>query len=157
MLNCPHRVGSLAELIYSYFCLACFILGYYTQIVKGKIDVKLGGGELGRGFYTGQYEHEAKTWAFHQTGTREKNVVKLTQDSKDLFSYHIQSLDITEATNLRTAIRKKGETRIFLIGCDIVTSQIVGSTKVNGCQVKWESEVIEKYLNSANTHRNITW
>ena len=47
-----------------------------SSISNGGVDVTLGGGELGRGFYTGEHLHEAKAWAFHRHGEKKNNVVK---------------------------------------------------------------------------------
>jgi len=63
-----------------------------TQILTGVFDVTLGGGELGRGFYTGQYPHVAKAWAYQKSGATKKNVVEIfTRADDDIVKLDIQT------------------------------------------------------------------
>jgi hypothetical protein len=128
------------------------------NIEAGNIDITAGGGELGRGFYTGQYEHEAKTWAFHISKTKLKNVVKLEQKNiYDFLNFDITNLDINTATQIRNSLKTENTKRTHLFKVDMVISRIIGSSKVSGSQVKWESDLMENYLNGNNTIRTITW
>ena len=127
-------------------------------IIRDKyIDVSHGGGELGQGFYTGERLHEAKQWAFHKTRTKKNNVVLFEQLIKDISLLKIIKLNINEATLNRNNIKKMKLTRSFTFSADVVVSKIVGSTKVNGCQLKWESSISEAYLNGSKTTKSITW
>lgn len=127
------------------------------EIASGKIDVTLGGGELGRGFYTGQFRHEAKAWSFHTTGAKEKNVVVFTQDNiYDFLAFRINRiLDDKEAQFIRNKIKGRGEQRNYVFNYDIITSKIIGCTDVKGCQLKWESSYVEDYLNGSDVGKCI--
>lgn len=143
------------EIFYSYHGTSPDIA---KKIADGNIDISLGGGELGRGFYTGQYEHEAKAWAFHISGTIEKNVVLLKQENVyDFLGFNIKNLNIHQATQTRNNLKSEDTKRTYLFDVDIVTSKIIGTTSVSGCQIKWESNLSEFYLNSYKTKRTVIW
>jgi hypothetical protein len=126
-----------------------------SKIATGKVDVTLGGGELGRGFYTGQYLHEAKAWAFQRSGDRRRNVVVLSTPDTQVVSLVFEVLDYRYASLRRSQIKKSGETRTYLFGKDLVWAPIVGTTRASGDQFKWESQAAEFLLNGAQTIRKI--
>lgn len=136
---------------------------FATEIVNGNIDVTIGGGELGRGFYSGQHAHEAKAWAFHVSKTKTDNVVRLEQPSVcDFFGFEILNLDIKEATAIRNNLKSENTKKTYVSGVDLVVSPIIGITDAygvpkakSGGQVKWESVLSEIYLNGDRTKRSI--
>ena len=112
-----------------------------TSLTSGSIDVTLGGGELGRGFYSGGHLHEAKAWAFHTSGDKTSNVVKLTTEDELVEALDLKLMDTGSAGLARYRIRTAAETRTFLFGHDMIWAPIVGSEKVSGDQYKWESAI----------------
>jgi len=118
-----------------------------STIASGTIYVALGGGELGRGFYTGEHLHEAKAWAFHTSGDKQSNVVFFTTADDDVETLDLELLGYSDAGLQRHWIRQRNETRTFLFGHDMVWAPIVGSERASGDQYKWESNVAELLLN----------
>ena len=53
------------------------------NILTHGISVNCGGGELGKGFYTGEHLHEAKAWAYHKTKSKKQNVIEFEQNDED--------------------------------------------------------------------------
>ena len=120
------------------------------------IDVTIGGGELGRGFYSGEHLHEAKAWAYHQSGDLRANVVALETPDNDVENMDLKIMDFGEAGLRRYQIRRNDETRTFTFGCDMVWAPIVGAEKVSGDQYKWESNSAALTLNdSSKTNKEI--
>jgi len=117
------------------------------EIFDGNIDVKIGGGELGRGFYTGDLLYEACNWAWHKH-QKEKAVVKFTVDDSEFLELKPLCLDGNEATEKRREIKNKNLTRSYIFKRNAVWSPVVGKERSNFSQIKYESELSEKYLNS---------
>jgi hypothetical protein len=126
-----------------------------SKIASGKVDVTLGGGGLGRGFYTGQYLHEAKAWAFQRSGDRQKNVVRFSTPDAQVEALAFVVLDYSAAARRRYRIKESGRTRTYLFKEDFVWAPIVGSARVSGDQFKWESKAAETLLNGTKTVRQI--
>lgn len=114
------------------------------------IDVTLGGGELGCGFYTGEYLYEAKAWAYHKSKDTSSPVVSVEVADSDFYTLRLQILDAIQAGRYRSIIRKGRYTRTYRFQCDVVWGPIVGSSRVNGDQYKWESQTAETHLNDPN-------
>lgn len=126
-----------------------------ANIATGHVDVSLGGGELGQGFYTGEYLYEAKAWAFHKTGYKGKNVVQFVSQDSDVLALELKILDRAIASRWRARIRMLGQTSSFSFDCDMVWAPIVGTTHVKGAQCKWESSTSQVLLNGNNTVKTI--
>jgi len=69
-------------------------------------------------------------------------------DDNDLLGLNPLSLTYEDAVNKRAYIRRLNKTRTYLFNENIVWSPIVGSDKVRGDQLKWESKCSEYILNS---------
>ncbi len=126
-----------------------------SYIVAGTVDVICGGGELGRGFYTGQFCHEAKAWAFHVSRNKKKNVVMFETSDNQIDALDYLIFDRMSAQNFRNNIRRAQKTRTYVFNVDMVWAPIVGSTRVSGEQNKWESISAQKLLNGADTIRTV--
>lgn len=118
------------------------------DLAAGRVDVRQGGGELGQGFYTGEYLHVAKQWALHRYSAKQKNVVVFDADDDQVQALRLNILGFPEATAHRSAIKKRGATRTHTFNCDMVWAPIVGSDRVNSEQHRWESAHAEVLLNS---------
>lgn len=125
------------------------------ELTNGKVDVSSGGGELGKGFYTGTFLHEAKAWAFQRYGDKKKNVVHfLTLDTDiDVLKYII--LENNLANYYCYKIKTSSQTRTYLFYLDMVWAPIVGSARPKGDQYKWESKRAECLLNSNKTNKKV--
>jgi len=126
-----------------------------NEILQYGISVLKGGGELGQGFYTGEYLHEAKTWAYQKTKSKKNNVIEFEHDDTDILNLDIKDLDYQQANRIRFCIKQRKETRSYKFNVDLVWSPIVGTDRVNGSQYKWESMNSEFLLNSNKTRKNV--
>ena len=125
------------------------------ELASGKVDSTRGGGELGRGFYTGEHLHEAKAWAVHRSGDRQKNVVRFVVPDHDIEALDLLILDHQSAGLRRYQVKRTGTTRTHQFGKDMVWAPIVGSERASGDQYKWESAQAEDLLNSSAVSRDI--
>lgn len=122
------------------------------KILK-KVDVKLGGGELGRGFYLGGTSYLAYSWARQkaQALSEEATIIifDVPEDVIDVLC--TKSYSLTESRRICAYIKKKNRQRDYLIGSDLVWAYIAGSSKISEAQqFKFESSKAETYL---NTHK----
>jgi hypothetical protein len=124
-----------------------------ANIAGGHVDVSLGGGELGQGFYTGEFLYEAKAWAIHKAGQKKRNVVKFISQDSDVLALDLKMLDRAMASRCRERIRMLNQTHSFCFDCDMVWAPIVGTTYIKGTQCKWESLSAQSLLNGNNTSR----
>lgn len=121
-----------------------------STLVAGGVSVSQGGGELGMGFYTGEYLHVAKAWSIHRYGARQKNVVEFDVDDNDVLKLRFITLDAGQASFIRANLKRSGATRTHKFSCDMVWSPIVGTNKIRSDQHKWESLRSEASLNSVS-------
>lgn len=124
-----------------------------NEIKAGKVDVTIGGGELGRGFYCGDLLHRAKTWSFNKHKCFK--VAKIEFEDDDFLNLQPLLLNKSEATEFREQIKQKGETRTYLFNENAVWSPVVGLPSDDFNQIKWETDVSEKFLNGENVLREI--
>ena len=124
------------------------------NISNGQVNVNLGGGELGKGFYTGDLSFEAFNWAWHQYG-QDKAVVKFTIDDNDFLNLNPICPDIRETHWYRRMIRNKGETRTFLFNVNAIWAPVVGKQFYNFNQIKFESNNAENLINGTAVIKTI--
>ncbi|MFP3350015.1 hypothetical protein R0K04_01215 [Pseudoalteromonas sp. SIMBA_153] len=124
---------------------------FAEDLVDGKVDTSLGGGELGQGFYLGTALHVAKAWAKQMHNS--ESVVEFQINDDDFWSFDIESLTDVAALEYRSVIRAKGLTRSYKFSKDVVWGPIVGGPRVYSDQHKWESVNGEKFLNGNNVLR----
>lgn len=123
------------------------------DLIAGKIDIKVGGGELGMGFYTGEYLWVAKSWAANRHGLNGA-VLHVKVNDKDFFDLAPLLLSRLDALKQRDEIREARTTRTHTFNGNLVWSPIVGTTRVDADQYKFESATAENLLNSPNVNRN---
>jgi hypothetical protein len=132
--------------------------GTSKQIAKvlqqGKIDHTLGGGELGQGFYLGNVLWVAKAWAHHRHGN-DSSVLKVDVPDPNFNALSIELLSRTEALMLRKDIKANNATRTYKHGFDVLWSPIVGTTRVEADQYKYESQDGTDLLNSTLCTRSL--
>ena len=124
-----------------------------SSLQAGNVDVTTGGGELGRGFYTGQYLWAAKTWAFGRFSERRSNVVEFDVPDAEVDRLDVEIRDGAGATLIRSNLRRSGTTRTFLFGCDMMWAPIVGRESITCDQHKWESAQSQALLNGPKVDR----
>jgi hypothetical protein len=127
---------------------------YANEISNGQIDVNIGGGELGQGFYTGDLPHEAFNWAWHQY-QRNKSVVKLIVHDEDFLNLNPLCLDLWETYRCRNTIRDVGETRSFRFQRNVIWAPVAGKCILNFNQFKYEGDSAQNYLNGTSVVKEI--
>lgn len=119
---------------------------YVETLVNGHVDISLGGGELGQGFYLGTTLHVAKAWAKQMHDC--EAVVEFQINDDDFWNFDIKCLNRLEAIEHRQIIKDQKKTRTYQFYKDIIWSPIVGGPNVYSDQHKWESLKGQIFLNS---------
>ena len=123
-------------------------------LLNGVVDVSKGGGELGMGFYVGELLWVAKSWAANRNRLNSA-VVKWNISDTDYFVLEPHVLTRTEALAHRKDIRTTGTTRTYKFNVNVVWSPIVGSTRVDADQHKFEGQVAQNFLNGTKVSRSL--
>ena len=126
-----------------------------TALQSGKVDVSKGGGELGLGFYTGELLLVAKSWATNRH-RKDGAVVACDVPEADYFKLEPLLLSRTDALDHRNTIKVISATRSHTIGVNVVWSPIVGTTRVDTDQLKFEGKDAEHLLKSKAVARRLT-
>jgi hypothetical protein len=125
-----------------------------NHLQQGNIDPALGGGELGQGFYLGDQLWAAKAWAYNRH-KENAGVLKVEVPDSGFNSLTIELLSRVEAISLRRSIKAIGGTRTYVHGFDVLWSPIVGTTKVEAEQYKYESLMSTDLLNGESCVRSV--
>jgi len=132
-------------------------LSSIQQITENKIDTKLGGGELGQGFYMGNYGHEASAWARHVAEGQKPSVVELEVNNSVAAGLKKQELSWLLAKEHAIKIAKADTRRTHVFNVDVVAAPIVGKNfRDTPTQLKWEGAKSSLFLNSPNVNKRIT-
>ena len=154
--------------------IACFHGGeknVIESLVDGNIDVTLGGGELGRGFYLGKELKEAKAWAYHKYKDR-AGILMLKIKDDDFLDFNPLPLNYYQALIKRFEIKRSGQARTYLFNENIVWSPIIGnidaywsddtsnilispSVPQENEQYKYESRRAQDFINSNLVRRDV--
>lgn len=127
------------------------------QIAADKIDTTLGGGELGLGFYIGNYGHEASAWARHVVKDDKPAVVELRVTG--FTESHLTKLELSwlRAKEHLIKIAQTNSRRSYQFNRDVVAAPIVGKAfKDTPIQLKWEGQKSSTFLNSTSVLKKIT-
>lgn len=125
-----------------------------NELKHGKIDHTLGGGELGQGFYLGDLLWVAKAWAHNRHGVNSA-VFKVDIPDPEFNSLSIDLLSRTEALALRKEIKAMNATRTYTSGADVIWSPIVGTTRVDADQYKYQSRNGIDILNGVTCTKDV--
>jgi hypothetical protein len=125
-----------------------------AKLKSGNVDVSKGGGELGMGFYTGEWLWVAKTWAANRH-KKDGAVVAFALADDEYLNLEPLLLSRTDALNERKNIKASNSTRTHTFNVNVVWSPIVGTTRVDADQHKFESKIAEKLLNGTKVKRKI--
>ncbi|MEL4456704.1 hypothetical protein [Lutimonas vermicola] len=117
-------------------------------IYKGNINVNLGVGELGQGFYMGNFLHEAKAWAFHKNGKNniQNSVIQFT--IKPFLSLKYRYIGTKRARALYKKNKINNGHRTFKFNKDLIHSKVFMVERYDFQQLKWESLKGEKTVNT---------
>lgn len=130
----------------------------YTLLTN--IKVNNGGGELGEGFYVGNFKHKAVQWAIHKqkqnnSQIKSNNVCVFQLKLHPFVTFVFQQLSFNRASKIKNDIKSNGTQRTHRLGLDFVYSPVVGVTYFGFYQIKYESQRIETYLNSSLVNKLI--
>jgi hypothetical protein len=112
------------------------------------IDVGLGGGELGRGFYTQSSIGNAMRWA---SGRSPQNAVVISVSLQDA-AYNLLSKQILKGKQVRRwnyRLRQTHNENIHVFNCDVVVGPIISKPHIE--QQKFESPNAQAALNGPLT------
>lgn len=121
------------------------------KLIQGNIDVAIGGGEIGRGFYLGNMLYVAKAWAMNKHNSMA--VLQIEVADNELEKLEPLVLSYEEACEKRSSIRKESKQRTYVFNEDVVWAPIVGTKKIEADQLKWESVCSQNLLNSNKVDR----
>lgn len=126
-----------------------------SNILNGNINVSLSGGELGKGFYTGNSYHNAKAWAFYKVKQSKLNpkILAFKIPIEDFLTLKICLLDDLTALQIYLSIKEKKLQKAFLLDYDVAESKILGKEIEGARQYKWESIDAQNFLNSNNLQK----
>ncbi|MFX0073304.1 MAG: hypothetical protein ACFFAO_19675 [Candidatus Hermodarchaeota archaeon] len=110
------------------------------------IDVSLGGGELGRGFYAGDSPSLAIAWAKGKGSNH--MVIKIKINLAEYIRLKIKNLDFKAVRSVYNAIKFTNAERSYMFNVDVVTGPLVSYSHVT--QYKFESKIAESRLNNWN-------
>jgi hypothetical protein len=129
---------------------------HITDIIQGNVDVTLGGGELGQGFYLGERSYVAFAWAKQKSEMNNHEdyaVAQFIMDEAQVSCFSIKSFSKGEALDEKAMIKQQNQTRTYTFGVDMVQSPIIGGGGKNALQYKWESSNAQNYLNGGTVYR----
>jgi hypothetical protein len=124
------------------------------DLIIGKIDLTKGGGELGCGFYTGDFLWVAKSWAANRFGSNGE-VVSLQVSDMNFFNLKPLLLTRIDALEHSRQIKLRGTTRTHKFNENVVWSPIIGTTRIDAEQYKFESRSSQLLLNSKDVLRKV--
>ena len=113
------------------------------------VDVTIGGGELGRGFYTGESIWHAAKWARgvgKKSGGNHK-VIEITLNNRNVMALNIFPLNYARVRQTNLFIKLNNLQNSFLFGADLITGPIVIYPNVN--QQKFESSLAQSVINNS--------
>jgi hypothetical protein len=122
-------------------------------MMPGAIDVSLGGGEFGRGFYTQSSAANALTWVQHLPAVQQACVLALDIDDPGYAALTKLALNLAQARRLTRHLRAAGTTRTYQSGRDVTVGPLNGSNYIE--QQKFESASAQGLLNGPQTKRSI--
>ena len=129
------------------------------SIHSGKINWNLGGGELGKGFYTTPDIWVASKASWNCDEKEEVAVVELAVKNSDYLRLHQEVFNLHYAQLEREKIKHmtgNGPRDYVYDFFDIIESPIVGKEKYNrNLQHKWQSDSAEYLLNSKKVQRTV--
>lgn len=128
-----------------------------NSIIKNGANVKLGGGELGQGFYVGSSLWRAFSWAWQKSNPKN---LRCGVIEYSLNEYYFLSLDIlcknrVATQTLYSTLDASNQTNNFNSGHDAIWTPIVGKNVKDAYQIKFESKKGELYINQQN--KTVLW
>jgi hypothetical protein len=119
---------------------------------RGTINVTMGSGEFGRGFYTQDSVGNAMRWASGRS-PNDAAVLQIDIADADYLALDRVALTLKQALRLSARLRRNGEEGSYQRGCDVIVGPLNGNTRIE--QEKFESRVSQDLLNGDTTTRTV--
>lgn len=120
--------------------------------IPNNIDVCLGGGEFGQGFYLGENISLAVIWATGTLGQQNGAVLEFDINDLKYVRLHLKQLNSRTAKNTYNQLKRSRELRTYIFGVDVVFGPLV--TNLYAAQYKFESKpTAEDFLNQTHITR----
>ena len=120
----------------------------------GTIDVTIGSGEFGQGFYTQDSSANALTWVQHKFPAGQfPCLLELNIDDQAFANLSARTLTRLQAIRLTQRLRAAGITGTHTEGVDVVLGLLNGSNWID--QQKFESHASQSVLNGLQTQRRV--
>lgn len=120
----------------------------------GTIDVTIGGGEFGQGFYTQDSSANALTWVQHRFPANQLPcLLELSIDDQAFANLSARTLTRRQAIRLTQRLRAAGTVGTHTEGVDVVLGPLNGSNWI--AQQKFESQASQILLNGPQTQRRV--
>jgi hypothetical protein len=110
------------------------------------VDVNLGGGELGKGFYLGDNLSLAITWAKGKY-SKTASVLQFDVNNTNYAKLSLKQMNHRDVKSAWRQLRKNGTTHTHVFGFDVVFGPL--GTNSYAAQYKFESNSAESLLNSS--------
>jgi hypothetical protein len=124
-----------------------------TPAAGGTIDVTIGRGEFGRGFYTQSSSGNAYRRGQALYGGNNSALLILDVDDAEYHSLNVRHLTLNMAQMLNAALRSKNTQGTFTTNHDAIVGPLIGQPRIE--QQKFQSGTAETLLNGAQTQRTI--
>ena len=121
-------------------------------LAAGAIDVTIGRGEFGRGFYTQSSLSNAHRRGYSRFG-RNAAVLELNIDDPSYHALGFRRLSLNAAQMLDARLRSSGQTHTYMTNDDVIVGPLVSQPRVQ--QQKYQTPTAETMLNGNRTQRNV--
>jgi hypothetical protein len=120
----------------------------------GTINVTIGRGEFGRGFYTQTGKASALTRAQnHYPAAQRPCILQLAITDQPFNALNRRTLNHGQASQLTRRLRANGTTGTYVAGRDVIIGPLNGSRHI--VQQKFESQNAQNLLNGPQTQRTV--
>ncbi len=131
-------------------------LCFAKTICDGGINVDIGGGELGKGFYVGDRAYAAFAKAWHTCKLDKCNHLAVVEFDLSNFNYgnfKVFKWNREKAGNEWKSMRVKKETRNKVFNCDIIKAPLLGGRYWSCQQMKFESICAQSAINDTKQYK----
>ena len=123
-----------------------------SALAVGTIDVTLGRGEFGRGFYSQTSSSNAHRRGYARYGGNGAVLVLRISDSR-YYALQFKRLSLHAAQLLAAKLRANGETHTYTTGEDVIVGPLVNQPKI--MQQKYQTFLAQDLLNGPETQRTV--
>jgi len=123
-----------------------------TVLAAGTINVAIGRGEFGRGFYTQSSSSNAHRRGYSRYG-HNAAVLELIIDDPSYHALHFRRLSLNAAQRLDARLRTSGQTHTYTTNDDVIVGPLVAQPRIQ--QQKYQTQAAQNLLNGNLTQRTV--